>query len=87
MKVPKAKVTYRKTPSRGKRAIVDPRQKSIKFFFQNKNAEETGKLESGDRLNMVSADAGQSGAAAGVGSQSETGLSSESETRNSQENT
>ena len=79
-------MTYRKTPSRGKKGIVDPRQKSIKFFFQNKDAEETGKLESSDRLEIGSADAGQRGAAAGVGSQSETGLSQESETRNSQDN-
>ncbi len=86
VRVPQAKVSYRKTSSRGKKAIVDPRQKSIKFFFQNKNAEETGKLESGDRLEMASADAGQSGAAAGVGPQSETGLNLESENRNSKEN-
>ena len=86
VRVPQAKVSYRKTSSRGKKAIVDPRQKSIKFFFQNKNAEETGKLESGDRLEMASADAGQSGAAAGVGPQQETGLSLESENRNSKEN-
>ena len=79
-------MTHRKTPSRGKRAIADPRQKSIKFFFQNKNAEETGKLESSDRLNMACADAGQRGAAAGVGPQSETGLSPESEGCDSQEN-
>ena len=58
MRVPQAKVTNRKTTSRGKKEIVDPRQKSIKSFFQAKDAEETGKLESMDRLNMESADAG-----------------------------
>ena len=65
---------------------MDHRQKSIKSFFKAKDAEETGKLESSDRLEIASADAGQSGAAAGVGPQSETGLSPESENRNSKEN-
>ena len=86
VRVPKAKVTNRKTPSRGKKAIVDHRQKSIKSFFKAKDAEETGKLESSDRLEIASADAGQSGAVAGVGPQSETGLSPESESCDSQAN-
>ena len=64
---------------------MDPRQQQITSYF-NKNAEETGKLESRDRLNLESDAAGQSGAAAGVGSQSETGLSPESENCDSQEN-
>ena len=36
----------------GETALVDPRQQQITTFF-NKNAEETGKLESEDRLNLV----------------------------------
>mgnify|MGYP003330354358 CR=1 FL=1 len=60
----------RKTSSRGKRKIVDPRQQTIKKFFQVNDAETTGKLESSDCLNLEEADrAGMSGAAAGVGSQ------------------
>ena len=57
---------------------MDPRQQQITSYF-NKNAEETGKLESRDRLNLESDAAGQSGAAAGVGTQSEAGLSREKE--------
>ena len=59
----------RKMSSRGKRKIVDPRQQTIKKFFQVNDAEATGKLESSDCLNLEEADrAGMSGAAAGVGS-------------------
>ena len=65
--------------SRGKMALVDPRQQQITTFF-NKSAEETGKLESEDRLNLESDNAGQTSAAAGVGiPQSEVGPSRESE--------
>ena len=46
-------------------ALVDPRQQQITTFF-NKSAEETGKLESEDRLNLESDNAGQTSAAAGV---------------------
>ena len=59
----------RKMSSRGKRKIVDPRQQTIKKFFQVNDAEATGKLESSDSLNLEEADrAGMSGAAADVGS-------------------
>ena len=72
---------------RGKRKIVDPRQQSIKNFFQVKDAEETGKLESSDRLNLEAADsAGVGGAAAGVDQQSEASPSRESEKRNRKNN-
>ena len=64
-------MTNRKTPSGGKKAIVDPRQKQITMFFNVKSAEETGNLESSGRLNSESADARLSGAAAGVGAESE----------------
>ena len=47
--------------------------------YSKRNVEETGKLESSDRLNLESDAAGQSGAAAGVGTQSEAGLSREKE--------
>ena len=44
--------------------------------FQVKDAKETGKLESSDRLNLETADsAGLEGAAAGVGVQSEASQS------------
>ena len=77
----------RRQTSRGKRKIVDPRQQSIKNFFQVKDAEETGKLESSDRLNLEAADnAGLGGAAAGVGPQSEAGPSQGSEKRNRKNN-
>ena len=66
VKVPQAKSRHRKTPSRGKMALVDPRQQQIKTFF-NKNAEETVKLESEDHLNLECDKAGQTSAAAGVG--------------------
>ena len=66
---------------------MDPRQKLIKNFFQVKNAEETGKLESCDRLNLEAADsAGLGGAAAGVDQQSEASPSRESEKRNRKNN-
>ena len=84
VRVPEAKSSNRKTSSRGKRKIVDPRQQSIKSFFQVKDAEETEKLESSDRLNLDADNAGLGGAAAGVGSQSEAGPSQESERRNCQ---
>ena len=61
---------------------MDPRQKLIKNFFQVKDAEETGKLESCDRLNLEAAEnAGLGGAAAGVDQQSEASPSQESERR------
>ena len=78
VRVPQAKSRNRKTPSRGKMALEDSRQRQITSYF-NKNAEETGKLESSDRLNLESDAAGQRGAAAGVGIQSEAGLSREKE--------
>ena len=81
VRVPQAKSSNRKTSSRGKRNIVDPRQQSITNFFQVTDVEETGKLESSDRLNMEAADsAGLGGAAAGVGVQSEASPSRRSET-------
>ena len=83
VRVPQAKSRNRKTPSRGKMALVDPRQQQITTFF-NKSAEETGKLESEDRLNLESDTAGQTSAAAGVGIR-EVGLSQESEGRNCRE--
>ena len=46
----------RKMSSRGKRKIVDPRQQTIKKFFQVNDAEATGKLESSDCLNLEEAD-------------------------------
>ena len=81
VRVPQAKSSNRKTSSRGKRKLVDPGQQSIKTFFQVKDAEETGKLESSDRLNLETADsAGLGGAAAGVGLQSEVSPSRGRET-------
>ena len=66
---------------------MDPRQKSIKNFFKVKDAEETGKLESCDRLNLEAADsAGLGGAVAGVDQQSEASPSRESEKRNRKNN-
>ena len=80
LRVPQAKSSNRKTTSRGKKKIVDPGQQLIKKFFQVKDAEETGKLESSDRLNLETADsAGLEGAAAGVGVQSEASPSRRSE--------
>ena len=73
VKVPQAKSNNRKTSSRGKRNVVDPRQQNIKKFFQVKDVEETGKLESSDRLNLDAENAGLGGAAAGVGLQTEAG--------------
>ena len=52
---------------------MDPRQQNIKKFFQVKDVEETGKLESSDRLNLDAENAGLGGAAAGVGLQTEAG--------------
>ena len=74
VRVPQAKSRNRKTSSRGKMTLVDPRQQQITNYF-NKNAEEMAKLESSDRLNLESDAAGQRDAAAGVGTQSEAGLS------------
>ena len=79
VRAPQAKSRNRKTTSRGKRALVDPRQQKISNFFQVKDAERTGKLESVDRLNLETENAGSSGAAAGVGSESEAGPSLEGE--------
>ena len=67
VRVPQAKSSNRKTSSRGKRKIVDPRQQTIKSFFQVEDAEKLGKLESSDRLNLDADNAGLVGAAAGVG--------------------
>ena len=78
VRVTQAKSRNRKTPSRGKMTLEDSRQRQITSYFK-KNAEETGKLESSDRLNLESGAAGQRGAAAGVGIQSEAGLSREKE--------
>ena len=80
VRVPQAKSRInRKTSTRGKKEIVDPRQQLIKKFFQVKDAEEMGKLESSDRLNLEADSAELGGAAAGVSSESEAGLSGESE--------
>ena len=85
VRVPQAKSRInRKTSSRGKKEIVDPRQQLIKKFFQVKDAEETGKLESSDRLNLEADNAGLGGAAAGVDPQLQAGPSGESERRNCQ---
>ena len=55
---------------------MDPRQQLIKKFFQVKDAEETGKLESSDCLNLEADSAELGGAAAGVSlAESEAGLS------------
>ena len=75
VRVPQAKSSNGKTSSRGKRTIVDPRPWKINSFFQVKDAEETGKLNSSDRLNLDVENAELGGAAAGVG------LESESETK------
>ena len=72
VRVPQAKSRNRKTPSRGKMALADPRQKQ--------KTKEMGKLESEDHLNLESDTAGQTSAAAGVGiAQSEVGPSQENE--------
>ena len=79
VRVPQAKLRHRKTPSRGKMALVDPRQQQITTFF-NKSAEETGKLESSGRLELLECDAvGLRKMAAGVGSESDAGPGLESE--------
>ena len=82
MRGSKAKSSNRKTTSRGKKQIVDPRQQLfMENFFQVKDAEETGKLESSDRLNLEAAEsAGLGGAAAGVGLESEVSPSRVRET-------
>ena len=59
----------------------------IKTFFQVKDAKETGKLESSDRLNLDADNAGLGGAAAGVGLESEAGPSQENERRKCRKNT
>ena len=62
---------------------MDPRQPTIKKFFEWNDAEATGKLESSDCINLEEADkAGMSGAAAGVGTKSKAGPSQLSEERN-----
>ena len=86
VRVPQAKSRNRKTTSRGKGTLVDPRQQKINNFFKVKDAERTGKLESVDRLNLESENAGSSGAAAGVGSESDAGHSQESEKWNCRKN-
>ena len=79
VRVPQAKSRNRNTPSRGKKELVDPRQKQITNYF-NKNAEETGKLESSGRLELLECDAAElGGMAAGVGSESDAGPGLESE--------
>ena len=66
-------------PLRGKMELVDPRQKQITNYF-NKNAEETGKLESSGRLELLECDAvGLRGMAAGVRLESDAGPGLESE--------
>ena len=83
----KAKSMNRNTTSSGKKKVVDPRQQLfMKNFFQVKDVEETAKLESSDRLNLEAENAGLSGAAGGVGSQSGAGPSREKETRNCNNN-
>ena len=71
----------RKATSRGKKQILDPTQQLfMKNFFQVKDVEELGKLESSHRLNIMEADdAGLGGAAVGVGSESEVGPNLEGE--------
>ena len=86
VRIPQAKSKTRKTSSRGKGTIVDPGQQTIKKFFKKIDAEETGKLESSDRLNLESENAGMSGAAAGVGLESEAGPSQSNEKRNCTKN-
>ena len=67
--VPQAKFSInRKTSSRGKKERVDPRQQIIKKFFQVEDAEEMGKLESSNRLNLEADNAGLGGGAVGVSS-------------------
>ena len=61
---------------------MDPRQQKINSFFQVKDAEETGKLNSSDRLNLDVENAELGGAAAGVGLESDAGPKQESEKRN-----
>ena len=84
VRMTQAKPRNRKTSSRGKKTVVDPRQQLIKKFFQVKVAEENGKLESSDRLNLEADNAGLGGAAAGVDPQLQAGPSGESERRNCQ---
>ena len=84
MRIAKAKSSNRNKSSRGKKKVADPRQQWIKKFFQVKDAEENGKLESSDRLNLEADNAGLGGAAAGVDPQLQAGPSGESERRNCQ---
>ena len=83
----KSNSSNRKTSSRGKKKVADPRQQLIKKFFQVKDAEENGKLESSDRLNLEADNAGLGGAAAGVDPELQAGPSGESERRNCQKRT
>ena len=79
VRVTQAKSRNRKMPSRGKMELVDPRQKQITNYF-NKNAEETGKLESSGCLELLEFDAvGLRGMAAGVRLESDAGPGLESE--------
>ena len=81
VRAPQAKSRNRKTNSRGKRTVVDPRQQMLmRNFFQVKDAEESEKLKSSDRLNLEAENAGLGGAAAGVGLESEAGPSRGRET-------
>ena len=81
VRAPQAKSRNRKTTSRGKRTLVDSRQQLLmENFFQVKDAEESGKLESSDRLNLETENAGLGGAAAGVGLESEASPSRGNET-------
>ena len=81
VRAPQAKSRNRKTTSRGKRTLVDSRQQLLmENFFQVKDAEESGKLESSDRLNLETENAGLGGAAAGVGLESEVSPSRGNET-------
>ena len=84
VRIAQPKSSNRKTSSRGKKKLADPRQQLIKKFFQVKDAEENGKLESSDRLNLEADNAGLGGAAAGVDPQLQAGPSGESERRNCQ---
>ena len=71
---------------------MDRRQQIIIQYLlsiQGKVAERTGKLESVDRLNLEPENAGLSGAAAGVGSDSDAGRQSQesvSEKKNCRKN-
>ena len=63
------------------------KSKLMVLIVRKKDAEETGKLESSDRLNLEEDSAGLCGAAAGIGSESQKPVQSQqSETQNCQEN-